>query len=223
MKTLTHRSQRTDTIFLEYMPIEKKVNDTFFSRIVPEMKNDKFFFQREDDLRLDRIGVDAVMAYKSKIDYVDLKHHRFKLIQEMHPQYAFELETGWRDSDETERHDGWFVHRSKVTGVYGFLFWDGTPDRIEHMRVCLIRKQDIIQRLKSFGIDIEHWHERTKVQPKLYNGNYYWFIYENIRIAQSLSLPEKPVNLVIPWQYLEDIVIYDKLFCLSDSRVQVAA
>ena len=216
-------TQRTDTVFLKFISVERKISDTFFEKIVPIMIRDKIFLQREENSRLDTLGIDAVMASKSKIDYVDLKHHAFYFIEERHPDYALELETGWRDSFDKERHCGWFVNPCKVTDVYGFLFWNGTPDHIENMRVLLIRRQDIKDKLKSLGIDVEHWHEYTNAPPKLHNGNHYWFIYENIRIAKSMSLPEQPINLVIPWHYLKDIVIYDKLFCLSDAKAQLAA
>lgn len=214
---------RQSSTVLEYLAVEKKISDFFFERIVPVIKKDKIFLQRETNRRLDHLGVDAVMAHKSKIEYVDLKHHAFFHVLERHPGYAFELETGWRDSFDKKRHSGWFVNRCKVTDVYGFLFWNGTPDNIENIRVCLIRKQDIIQKLKSLGIDLANWEKYIETPPKLYNGNHYWFIHENIRITKSMSLPEQPLNLIVPWYYLQDIVIFDKLFRLSDSEIEIAA
>lgn len=216
------QNRQISTVF-EFLVVERKISDFFFKRIVPLLRRDKIFLQRETNRNLDHLGVDAVMAHKFRIEYVDLKHHAFFHVSERHPDYAFELETGWRDSEMKKRHSGWFVNRRKVTNVYGFLYWNGTPDNIENMRVCLIRKQDIIEKLTSLGIDVGNWEKYIEAPPKLYNGNHYWFIHENIRITKSMSLPEQPINLVIPWHYLEEIVIYDKLFCISESEVLIAA
>lgn len=215
--------RKTNTVFHEFIAVERKISDIFFERIVPLIKRDHIFLQRETNRRLDSLGVDAVMASKSKIDYVDLKHHAFYFIKERHPDYSFELETGWRDTPVKDRYHGWFVSSKKVTDVYGFLFWNGTPDNVENMRVRLIRRTAIKEKLLSMGIDVENWYSYTNAPPKLFNGNKYWFIYENIRIVQSMFLPEQPINLVVPWYYLKDIVILDKLFTLSDKEKEQAA
>lgn len=190
---------------------EKTVSDTFFEYIAPVLRREKLFFQRESNPILDHLGVDAILAYNNEIGYVDIKNHRCKDVIIKRPNYALELETS-SPRDMELRECGWFVNKNKVTQMYVFLFWTGAADDINDMRVCIFKKSDIISKLKMLGIDAMNWKSITAALPTLYNGNLYWHLKNGMRIAQSLNLPEKPLNLVIPWQLLEDVAIFDEVF-----------
>ena len=195
----------------QFLEEERTINSTFFDRVAPRMWNEGFLFQQETSWILDRAGVDALLVHDAKIEYVDLKQHMSDDVMKRHPQYAFELETG-QHNDSSFRRSGWFLSENKVTDTYCFLFWAGKPSSITAMRVCLVRKNDIIDKLSSLGIDINKWREYIREKPVLYNGKKYWYLREKIRIVHSVGLPEQPYNIVVPCEYLRDVAIYDKLF-----------
>ena len=196
---------------------EKSVSDVFFTQVAPKLKKHKIFIQKENNPVLDRVGIDAVIARDSKIEYMDIKNHAASDVERRHPNYAFELESSRRNQLD-KRYDGWLVDSKKVTQVYAFLFWEGSAENIKCIRVCILERNAVINKLKDIGIDIENWKTYTDFTPKLYNGNLYWFFDSDIRISQSLSLPEKPMNLVVPWQFFADITILDDVFYLSESE-----
>lgn len=210
-----------DIIIEQCRSVEKKVTNAFFQKVAPILRRYKIYFQREHNTVLDRLGVDAVMAHNGRIEYVDIKHHASPRVRAWHPNFAFELESARRPSLD-KRFEGWLTDPKKVTETYTFLFWDGIPDDIRDMRVCVLRRNDVITVLHKLGIDIKNWRAYTASKPLVRNGNRYWRLTQDIRIVQSCSLPEAPINIVVPWQLLKDITVIDEVFSMNRESVLAA-
>ena len=170
---------------------------------------------------MDRIGVDMLMMHDNRITYGDIKAHNAGNLIERRCDIALELETCYT-RNLRNRYPGWFVSDKKVTDTYAFLLWSSNGSIINDMRVRIFYRSDAINLLRSIGIDVYRWREYTSSIPYTTKNKKYWYLQNGIRIVESLAYPERPINLVIPWQVLSPIFIVDRDYHLGVTGLCIA-
>lgn len=160
-------------------------------------------------------GVDIVLEYPNKQLNLDIKAQMNKYINNPTPTFCLELEY----MKDKELKEGWLFREDLLTDMYG-LIWihdakcDGnyllhSEEDINELTLLFAHKRVVHKYLENIGIGrkaVGLAIQMLKKQPEEKRCKQLR-ITPDLKLFQTLYLPEQPVNLVVPNK------IWDKLAC----------
>jgi len=200
---------------------------------------DRYFYgpiSREKNIRFERVrdrakqvrGIDVILGHTTIDEKV--KYHD-GCINRILKYPSFELSF----IDRSNRlHDGWFLTGENRYYAFITIYTNGKDhvlslDDISCLQVLFVSKKDILDLLEKDGIEYmsdgveirQHDHD-SEFDP---DGRLRIYYQNGYRLVWSKTLPESPVNLVIPRRKLEtlphskDVMIYRGLREIGDNVV----
>lgn len=168
-------------------------------------------FQRVNDEKYQKRGIDTVVQTKDTKLLIDEKatlHYINKNI----PTFAFEL------LNRTSAAQGWLYNHSYLTTHY-LLAWPNAsnPDSIykaddySNADVMLIERASLIDMLTQVGLDEKALREKVDYYlPRITRENFKFELVSGITLFFTEWLAEKPVNIVIKKNLLDNIAVFHK-------------
>lgn len=186
------------------------------------------------DIETQLTGIDIILNYEDeKKVNIDIKAQMNKYIN--HPTPTFCLETEY--TKQGVIHEGWLFRDDLKTDIYGFI-WINSADcdkkhllhsceDINKLTILFVHKSDVLKYLGSLGIDkksIEDSTRKLKTIPGK-NGTRQDKLPGDLKLFQTLFLPEQPINIVVPnriWDELacaKYVVTKEQIQILKENRV----
>lgn len=199
----------------------KFMDEYFYSQLVAK-DGGKIQVTRMNDRESQLRGIDVCIETNGKKMIIDEKASVY-YSNAMIPTFAFEIDSIQKGHDKPV--DGWFVNDELLTEYY-MLIWPNVKcvkegkqwirkdvsmickDDFTIVEAMLIEKEDLKNALIREGYGRNRLLEYAKRMRTLYSGieeKREENLFENVKIAYSGQLAEKPINLVIKKDLLKSI------------------
>lgn len=185
--------------------------DSFYDRT---LALEGFTYERIKDSLLQIKGVDIIIRNKEEEFYVDEKCAvRFFEKDRQLKTYSFEL-----FSLGNKNCDGWFCNNNFYLTTHYCLFYpiadNQNLDNVLQLDMILVEKENLWDIVRSFGFNdkeelIEYFHKHKDITPM----RDYCNINNTIKLVQSKTFREKPINIIFKREELERLAYKKYSIC----------
>lgn len=204
---------------------EKRRRDVELTEKVSELideilKRENFLFIRNNDVKLQKKGVDLIVFNSyGKPHVVDEKYALSCWNRDLQT-YSFEIY-----SKNNIDNNGWLTSEYHITQDYMLVWLRSTDEELNdiyRLEMAFLSRKAVLEYLSDNGVDIKTILNEFEEKAKNNGAKRELVINKNIKVVQSLKLYEAPINILITKDVLLSLAYYHHIF-MKNSELRIGA